>query len=189
MSKKNSTVEEWRPIPGWVGTHEASSQGRIRSLDRRVLKGRGRMAHHQLRGRVLRQSPRPNGYLSVSMNARRVSVHSLVAAAFYGARPTGHVCCHNDGDKANTRATNLRYDSPAGNSADMVRHGRSQRGSKNRTNTLSESDVVHIFRRVHAGECAAVLAEEFGTSKPNVYNIKNGASWGWLTAPEVLPTS
>lgn len=51
-------------------------------------------------------------------------VHRLVARAFLGPCPPGQEVCHWDGDPANNRIDNLRYDTRASNSTDTVRHGR-----------------------------------------------------------------
>lgn len=53
-----------------------------------------------------------------------VTVHGLVAEVFIGPRPEGLDVCHNDGDKSNNRASNLRYDTHSENQKDEVRAGR-----------------------------------------------------------------
>lgn len=107
-------METWRNAPDYEGTYEVSSLGRVRRVDT---------------GNTLALSPRPSGYLSVNLSlkgkATRKSVHRLVARAFHGEPEEGQVVCHNDGDKTNNRAENLRFDTVSENCLDIVRHGRS----------------------------------------------------------------
>lgn len=105
------TDVEIKPIPGWEGLYKASSDGHIFSEDRIVPSKRwGTMT---LKGRKLRQHPRANGYLKVSLcrESRPTcrSVHLLVALTFIGPRPNGHDIDHKNRDKQDNRAINLRY--------------------------------------------------------------------------------
>jgi hypothetical protein len=50
---------------------------------------------------------------------------------------------------------------------------------------LSETDVLIIFRRAHAGEQRALIAQDFGITTASVSHIKTGRYWSWLTQPEV----
>jgi hypothetical protein len=117
------SAEEWRTIPGLEGLYEASSLGRIRSLDRSVDAGRPR----RIAGRVLKPSLNPNGYPFVVPSkdgvAHSMAVHRLVALAFLGPRADGTEVCHHDGDKTNNAVANLRYDTRSANAMDRVRHG------------------------------------------------------------------
>jgi hypothetical protein len=91
-----STVEEWRPVPGYDGI-EASSEGRVRirvSVRRAVL---------------LDAYPCGNDYLGVTVKSRSVKVYALVAAAFLGPRPHDYVVVHTDGDPTNNTASTLAY--------------------------------------------------------------------------------
>lgn len=54
---------------------------------------------------------------------RTYQVHALVLEAFIGPRPSGMVCCHNDGDPLNNSVDNLRWDTQASNILDIVKHG------------------------------------------------------------------
>lgn len=116
-------TEEWKAIAGYEGAYEVSSLGQVRSLDR--VNGRG----FNIFGKVLEPNPDRRGYLGVSLysgikaSRRRRVIHQLVAEAFIGARPEGLDVCHNDGDKTNNRADNLRYDTRSENILDAVRHG------------------------------------------------------------------
>lgn len=127
----NATPEEWRPVVGWEGLYEVSDQGRVRSLDRIVH--RDSVGGLPIRGRVLRQAQcRSRKYglirltvnLSVNQRKRTSPVHRLVLEAFVGPRPPGQHGCHHDGDPTNNHLSNLRWDTPKSNTADMVRHGR-----------------------------------------------------------------
>lgn len=116
-----STIEIWRPVVGFEGAYEVSDQGRVRSVQR--TDGIGR----RVNARVLRPGVATNGYPLVSLwrEGRGSSqfVHHLVAAAFIGPRPPGMDICHEDGNRLNHVASNLRYDTRAANLADARRHG------------------------------------------------------------------
>jgi hypothetical protein len=118
------TDEEWRAIPGYEGLYEVSDQGRVRSLDRDWgPDSRGR--RRPRRGKMLRPST-ASGYPVVVLAGRSTrSVHSLVAEAFLGPRPSGLVVRHLNGDYLDPRAENLAYSTRKENAADMYLHGTS----------------------------------------------------------------
>lgn len=120
-------MEEWREIPGWEGLYEASSEGRVRSLDRMVHCRAG--ALRPIKGKVLAAARnRFTGYMMLMLTdgpTRKCrAVHRLVCHAFHGEPPTpDHHAAHNDGDRGNNRATNLRWATPKENTADRYIHG------------------------------------------------------------------
>ncbi len=65
-----------------------------------------------------------------SRRKRNAKVHILVLEAFVGPRPLGLEGCHDDGDPANNRLTNLRWDTPSSNAVDRVRHGHHHEAEK-----------------------------------------------------------
>lgn len=115
--------ERWLPVLGYEGVYDVSDFGRVRRLNE-FGQPRRAMSTFLNNGRML---------VNLTMNGettlRQVSV--LVAEAFIGARPEGLWCCHNDGNPANNRPGNLRWDSPAANYHDMERHGTNP--NRNRT--------------------------------------------------------
>jgi hypothetical protein len=117
--------EQWKPVPGFEGAYEASSEGRVRSITRTVSDGSTRA------GQVLRPCDNGAGYGIVTLCAGGVettrTVHSLVAEAWLGPRPAGHEVCHQDGDSSHNAASNLRWGSHASNMRDQVRHGTNAR--------------------------------------------------------------
>ena len=121
--------EEWRTIPHTDGYYEASDHGRIRSVPRTVPHPRsGKLT---LAGRVLKPVPMKDGHLQVSVRfkgsrTRPHLVHRLVLLAFVGDPPTGTEGCHKNGDPADNRLGNLRWDTRGSNIADAIRHGTSR---------------------------------------------------------------
>lgn len=119
------TSEEWRPIPGYGGYYEASSRGRIRSVPRTVEHPTS--GTNRYRGRTLRQAPHRSGHLWVELcgpaGKKTRQVHQLVLEAFVGPKPPGMVGCHWDGNPANNRIENLRWDTQSANLFDAMRHG------------------------------------------------------------------
>lgn len=137
MQDETLPGERWRAIPGYEGLYEASSEGRIRSLDREVRTGID--ARRVIKGRILSQVPGAYGYLLVGLylrgggKRRTYAVHSLVVATFHGPRPSeDHECCHWDNDRTNNRASNLRWGTRSENRDDQRRHG-----------TFPESNKTH----------------------------------------------
>ena len=117
-------AEDWRPIPGFEG-YEASTFGRIRSVDR-VL-GDGRRAG----GVVLVPTEDDNGYLRVTLypggRKQTVQVHVAVTLAFHGPRPRGREARHLDGVKMNCRPGNLAWGTKSRNAKDREGHRRQKR--------------------------------------------------------------
>ena len=103
--------EIWRPVIGFEGKYEVSNYGRVRSVDRIVVRSDGRRRFYK--GMFLKQLTSDKGYQFVQMsdchkNVTRM-VHRLVAEAFIGPRPAGLEVNHVDEDKSNNCVGNLEY--------------------------------------------------------------------------------
>lgn len=126
--------ERWLPIVGYEGFYEVSDQGRVRSLDRVVPCGTRKMRTY--RGRALADSADTAGYRIVALyrdgRRRTTKVHSLVLESFVGSRPAGMEACHNNGDLADNRLANLRWDTHSRNVYDSVRQGTHPQSRKTR---------------------------------------------------------
>jgi hypothetical protein len=119
------TTELWRPIPLWEGFYEVSDQGRVRSLDRIVKTAAG---PRRYLGKMLRPGTNRHGYPVVVLSragrrGKTAKVHRLVLEAFVGPCPDGMEGCHNNGDRADARLPNLRWDTPSANQYDRRLHG------------------------------------------------------------------
>jgi hypothetical protein len=170
-------TEEWRRIPGHQGLYEVSSLGRVRSWNNNRW---GRLESP----RMMKGHSHPMGYWRVQLGGdgpKRIPylVHRLVAQAFMGDCPPGMQVCHNDGNKLNNVADNLRYDTPAGNSADRIEHGTSRRGEDSPRAKLTVAQV-HRIRRMGKTMGRKRIAEAIGITEWAVRDILSGRNWGWL---------
>lgn len=123
-----STLEVWRPVPGYDGAYEVSSIGRVRSLDR--FNSAGRFT----RGRVLRAPINNEGYRQVSLcvanTQKGCRVHRLVCWAFNGPPGPEDVVRHLDGDALNNCADNLAWGTASENARDAVVHRTNNNAAK-----------------------------------------------------------
>jgi len=123
-------TEQWRPVVGFEGKYEVSDQGRVRSLDRGITyqkidqySGRLITVTKYMKGQMLRPGTMRSGHQFIVLGrGNGFCVHVLVLTAFVGPCPDGLECCHNDGDPANNRVGNLRWDTRLANVHDMMRH-------------------------------------------------------------------
>lgn len=104
-------MESWKDIPEYEGLYQASSEGRVRSLNKHGADGRF------IKGGVMSPSISGNGYLSIGLRKqgkrRFYSVHRLIAESFIG--PSELQVDHKDGDRLNNKVENLQYLTPRAN--------------------------------------------------------------------------
>lgn len=176
--------EKWRDIPGFEGRYQASSEGRVRSLDRhdRVIR-HGKLVDIFYRGKVLRPGV-TGGYGKVHITDKSGVqtghwVHALVCSAFHGLRPQQHDAAHLDGDQTNNRPENLRWASRLENIRDKARHGTQPRGESIWVARLTDDAVRHIRC---SPDTYRVLAQKFGVSAATVRDAKIGRTWAHVEA-------
>lgn len=94
-------TEIWKDIPGYIGLYQASTFGRIRSLNYK----RTKHTH------ILKQTKHKNGYYAVGLfknnTHKTYKVHRLVWETFKGKIPIGYEINHIDENKENNRLENL----------------------------------------------------------------------------------
>lgn len=180
---EQADVEIWRSIPELEG-YEASSWGRIRSVDRYLeLMGRWGPMTRFHRGRILRLKSKHNGaglyYLCFYAGGEMyVQVNRAVCLAFHGEPLSEkHQAAHLDGRTENNRPENLAWKTPTENAADKVRHGTAPIGVNNAQARLNEASVADIIRRYADGEKAVCLADKYQISAATVLAIVRGDIW------------
>lgn len=104
---ENFDDEIWKDIPDYTGLYQASNLGRIRSLDRYIM----RYGHFRLiKGVVIKQRLQSNYYtvgLYKNGMVKRVLVHRVVWETFNGAIPKGMEINHIDENTSNNALSNL----------------------------------------------------------------------------------
>lgn len=126
MSTNINRAEEWRPVPGYEGMYEVSNQGRVRSIDRVIVRNNG--VSQMVRNRILRPELNRWGYERVHIyrkgRGEGFFVHRLVLLAFAGPCPEGMEVRHLNGNPADNRLPNLQYGTSYENKLDTLRHGK-----------------------------------------------------------------
>lgn len=128
IAPKSDQLEIWAAIPGYEGSYEVSTMGRVRCLERRDAIGR--LRHAKLR-RIVRQ---PSGHLVVAlrkdMTRKDFGVHVLMLMAFVGPRPGKQDACYWNDIPDDNRLENLRWGTRSDNAHDAVRNGRNASARK-----------------------------------------------------------
>jgi DNA-binding winged helix-turn-helix (wHTH) protein len=105
-------TNRWKKIAGTGDRYSVCTVGVVRNDDT---------------GRVLRPGVTLSGYLAVVLvrNGKPTTsrVHGIVAEAFIGPRPAGHVVNHKNGIKIDNRVSNLEYVTPRENSQHAISLG------------------------------------------------------------------
>lgn len=171
-----TSVEEWRPVVGFEGYYEVSSEGRVRSVDRVLSTPTGPQRH---RGRLLTQRLHSRGYLQASLSKDgRTSVlliHRLVLLAFRGEHAAE--ARHLNGNKTDNRLVNLAWGSSKENAADRRHHGTQHRGSRTGGAKLTEADIPKIRERLAMGHRHTDIARDFAVSSASISGIARGVTW------------
>lgn len=163
-------METWKGIPGHEGSYQASTAGRIRSVDRRVNQTNrwGTQTDRLLKGRVLRPGQYCKaGHVSVVLGhgANGSPVHQLVLLTFAGPPGEGQEVRHLNGNPKDNRLENLAYGTRTENILDVFRQGGAWR-------KLTAKEAADIRTRLGDGDTGAAIAREYGVSEKAISQIK-----------------
>lgn len=179
----NRADEEWREIPDANG-YEASSLGRVRSIDRIVVRLTrfGLEIRQPYKGKILSPGLCKNGYLYVVCNGKSRQVRRLVASAFHPSDAAGLDAAHKNNIRTDNRAENLCWKTRADNIADQIVHGTRLRGESQNGAKLTEADVIAM--RSLMGELGlgwSRLGKMFSVSRTAAKGAVTGKTWGHIS--------
>jgi hypothetical protein len=181
-SHDTNAREEWKAVVGFEGCYEVSNRGRVRSLDRVVIRSDG--IPQPQSGKVLRQqrNPKRGGRLSVhlcreDLSRHRITVHRLMLEAFVGPCPEGMEACHGDDNHLNNVIDNLRWDTKRNNMVDRDRNGKTVKGLTHGNAKLTDDDIREMRRLRSAGAKLSELAERYGIAFGQIGAIVRGKAW------------
>lgn len=173
------SCEFWRDIPGYVGSYQVSSLGRVRSLPRVIP------VYDSIRqityarpcpGKILRQAVCDKaGHVSVHLGkyCRGIPVHQLVMLAFHGPPPPGMEAMHLNGNPVDNRPENLQYGTHSQNMTDMYRLGKGPL-------KLTPEDVRQIRFGLAGGWSVKELAAMYGVSETCICRIRKRRRYAWV---------
>jgi hypothetical protein len=176
MPEFDATLE-YKPIPSLpTEFYRAGSDGTIWGCQKSGA-GAGKAGEwKQLKGGAIGK-----GYAGVRLGINGAYltryVHRLVLEAFVGPCPEGMEGCHNNGNKADNRIANLRWDTPTNNSLDRNAHGTDIRGSQIPWAKLTEEQIPAIRQRLAAGDEVKKVAADFGVHKETIRSVQAGRTW------------
>lgn len=171
--------EIWRDIPGYEGSYQVSSKGRVRSLPRVVsVYDRIRRISYArpCQGRILRQAVCDRaGHVSVHLGkyCRGIPVHQLVMLAFHGFPPPGMEAMHLNGNPVDNRPENLQYGTHSQNMIDMYRNGKGPL-------KLTPEEVRQIRFGLYCGWSYHELAAMYGVSDTCIRQIEKRRRYAWV---------
>jgi hypothetical protein len=124
---EDESREIWMVLPDWPA-YQVSSRGRIISHWSLAVRGVGGARGRRIRTewRELKRRASPGGHLFFDASGgdgrhRHYFIHKAVLTTFVCPQPDGLVACHDDGNPANNRLNNLRWDTRRSNMLDRFR--------------------------------------------------------------------
>lgn len=158
---QTSTTEQWAPIPGYEGLYEVSDHGQVRSLPRTITRSDGQQRTYQGKTRA-QNANKSTGYMQCNLfregKGTVLTVHRAVATAFVPGYTDGLEACHNNGDKSDNRAENLRWDTRSNNNLDRQEHGTDYQRNKERCpqgHVLEAPNLIHSQQKLGWRSCLA----------------------------------
>lgn len=150
--------EIWRPIKGYEGLYEVSNLGRVKSIERYILSGKG-YGLHKYGGKVLK-SGSSNGYLRVSLckdkHIGHFSVHRLVAEAFIPNPDSKPEIDHINTVRNDNRVENLQWVTKQENARNPIsskkRRDNWRSGAEKLKGRLNKKSIPIVAVNIKTGE-------------------------------------
>ena len=163
----------WKTVPNFPN-YLINKCGKIKS----IYRGRNT-------GRILRQHTSYGGYSTVVLGCNgtmyNLYVHRLLLEAFVGPCPNDMEACHNNGNPADNRLENLRWDTCSNNVKDAISHGTArcvnQAGEQHHNAKLTNKKVQEIRKLSADGIAGIELSKVFCISKAQISRILTRKRW------------
>ena len=178
-------MEIWKAIPGYEGYYEASTMGRIRSVDRKVKSKKYPGKLIQRKSYILKNATLTNWYKAIALSKNgkkeRHKVHRLIAKTFVpNPEKLPHVD-HVNGVRYDNRPSNLRWCTVQDNT--NWREQRLKPGDRKRKNILCKENGK-VFRTSYQAADWVVTKNLTNSTnwKTIAGNIRDACNFGKRTA-------
>lgn len=177
-------MEKWKPVVGYEGLYEVSSNGSVKSIDRVLIDRIGR--EKLFKGRILSTHLDRYGYPICKLwrdgKGKNYTVHRLVALSFLGNENNKPQVNHIDGNKINNSIDNLEWVTNSENDIHAYDLGlrSTRKGVDCNFTKLTEEKVLSIRSMKEKGITQNNIARIFNISDGNVSQIVNRKRWAWL---------
>lgn len=171
--------ETWKAVVGFEGVYEVSSLGRIRVLERVVVRYLTR------RAKILTGKRSWHGYHRVGLCDDRRSyttqIHRIVAVAFIPNPKGKPFINHKDGNKLNNSVENLEWVTASENCKHAFQSGLSKGNFKTWPNNMKARLNPRLVRRIRAMVASGVSinaeANKMGCDWKTISNIITRRTW------------
>lgn len=160
-------MEEWKDIDELKGIYKISSLGRVKSLERTIIRSNGRVQN--IKERIKKSGLDSWGYSRIRLGCKEewktYKVHRLVAKAFLGDSDKLEVN-HKNGVKSDNRASNLEWVTPSENMKHSVKIGlfKPCLGENNKGGDKLTNKLVKEIRDNYNGESFVSIGKKYGIS-------------------------
>lgn len=174
-------MEIWKSIAGYEGYYEISSCGRVRSVERCVLKVGGCIERRK--SHIMSTCIKRDGYAYISLTKNKITksrrIHRLVAETLIPNPHCLEAVDHVNGIKTDNRVENLEWCTRAENTSRAFKLGLTdKKGTKHHNHKLTDCDVIHIRDLYGRGKYNQYeLADKFNISVTQICNIVNNKIW------------
>lgn len=176
--------EEWKDVPGYPH-YQASSLGRLRSIDRHV-KIMGRWGYEVTRhhkSKILKPWVNKRGYNYTSLgDGNRKETHYWIAISFLGPKPPGKETNHKNGNKSDNTPQNLEWVTRQENVKHSFSTGLNHYWAKHGISKLDETQVTEI-KHLLAGKKKrqrpyySEIADKYGVDRKTIESIAKNKTW------------
>lgn len=175
-------MEIWKPVVGYEGIYEVSSEGRVKSLSRKKYCGHPG-AVQITKEKICGMSKDRLGYIKINLSKdnkrKKVSLHRIVALAFVENPKCKKEVNHIDGNKENNLPENLEWSTRSENMLHAFNENlkKAKKGESNITSKLKEKEVLEIRALRKEGVKLIDIAKIYNVTIANVSSIVNFKTW------------
>lgn len=171
-SSRGSVMEIWKPVVGFEGIYEVSSDGRVKSV---------RDENNSYVGRIRTPAVYRTGYKFYRLYKNGIPSyhreHRLVGKAFIPNPLNKPHINHKNGMPGDNQVGNLEWVTEKENKLHATQILCRGIGSKNGQAKLREADIPLILKLSAAGRSSKWIANKYGVRRQSIYGILVGKTW------------